>query len=545
MKRISVFLLLVVILMIAVGCSNAGSASLAPSASQNSQVSSPVTSGMKEMVVSVRGEPSKGFNPAFDWPGLGEALFQSKLIIFDKDMNLVNDLATERIWSEDGNKLTIKIRDDALCSDGVKLTASDVVFTFEKVRETTSYIDLSNVKGVEAVDDYTVDFILNHPDSTFEYTLTRIAIIPEHAYNDNYGQNPVGTGPYKFVEWKKGEKLIIEANPLYYGKKPNIDKVTFLYLDMDASFAGAKRGEIDIARVSMAYNHQEIPGYTRRNIETMDIVSLSLPTVKRGTYEMEGIPIGNDVTSDAALRRALSYAMDREGICANALNGAARPVYSHNPGMPWDNETNNIKNADIETAKKILKDGGWEDADGDGIVEKDGVKAQFTLLYTPGEVERQAVVLGVQESAKKIGIQIDLVSKPWDEIALEKGIYRDAYLFGKGADSPFEIYTNFSSDRIANYNTNSPSYGHEITDDYLNRAIKSTDQAEALELWKKAQWDGEHGVNSLGDSPFIPMVAFHHTFFIRDGVEIGEFRPAPHRGAYWITVENIKDWEKK
>ncbi len=138
-----------------------------------------------------------------------------------------------------------------------------------------------------------------------------------------------------------------------------------------------------------------------------------------------------------------------------------------------------------------------------------------------------------------------MVSKTWDEIALEKGIYRDAYLFGKGADSPFEIYTNFSSDRIANYNTNSPSYGHEITDDYLNRAIKSTDQAEALELWKKAQWDGEHGVNSLGDSPFIPMVAFHHTFFIRDGVEIGEFRPAPHRGAYWVTVENIKDWEKK
>ena len=541
MKRFSVFLLAVMMVIAAAGCSNTGPASQVPS-SQNGQAGA---DGLKEMVVSVRGEPSKGFDPAFDWPGLGEALFQSKLIVFDKDMNIVNDLAKERILSEDGNKLTIKMRDDALCSDGAKLTASDVVFTFERVRETTSYIDLSNVKEVVAVDDYTVDFILNYPDSTFEYTLTRIAIIPEHAYSENYGQNPIGTGPYKFVEWKKGEKLIIEANPLYYGKKPNIDRVTFLYLDMDASFAGAKRGEIDIARVSMAYNYQEIPGYTRRNLETMDIVSLSLPTVKRGTYEMDGIPIGNDVTSDVALRRALSYAMDREGICANALNGAARPAYSHNPGMPWDNEANNIKNADIETAKQILKDGGWADADGDGIVEKGGVKAQFTLLYTPGEVERQAVVLGVQESAKKIGVQIDLVSKPWDEIALEKGIYREAYLFGKGADSPFEIYTNFSSDRIANYNTNSPSYGHEITDDYLNRAIQTTNQAEALELWKKTQWDGEHGVNSLGDSPFIPMVAFHHTFFIRDGVEIGEFRPAPHRGAYWITVENIKDWVKE
>lgn len=165
---------------------------------QDSSVNNP--SSNKEMVVSIKGEPDKGFDPAFDWPGLGEPLFQSKLIVFDKDMNLVNDLATERILSEDGKKLTVKLRDDVVCSDGVKLTAKDVVFTFNKVKETTSYIDLSNVKEVIAKDDTTVDFILNHPDSTFEYTIARIAIIPEHAYSENYGQNPIGSGPYKFVE---------------------------------------------------------------------------------------------------------------------------------------------------------------------------------------------------------------------------------------------------------------------------------------------------------------------------------------------------------
>lgn len=498
----------------------------------------------EEMVVSIKGEPAKGFDPAFDWPGLGEALFQSKLVVFDKEMNLVNDLASERIVSKDGKELIVKLREDVLYSDGEKFTASDVVFTFEKVRETTSYIDLSNVIQVIAEDDYTVRFMLEHPDSTFEYTLTRIAIIPEHAYSDNYAQNPIGSGPYKFVEWQKGQKLMIEANPLYYGKKPNIKKVTFLYLDMDASFAGAKRGEIDIARVSMDYIGQEIPGYTQRSIETMDIVSLSLPTVKRGTHEMEGTPIGNDITSDRAIRRALSYGMDREGISRNALNGGARPVYSHNPGMPWDNEANNIKNADVDTAKKILQEGGWVDTDNDGIVEKNGLKAEFTLLYTPGEVERQAVALGVQDSAQKFGIKVNLEAKVWDEISKQKLIYKDAYLFGKGADSPFEIYTNFSSDRIAKGTTNSPSYKNEFVDEYLKKAIQTTDQEEAMEFWKKAQWDGEHGANSLGDSPFVPMVAFHHTFYIKDGVEIGDFRPAPHRGAYWITVENIKDWVK-
>ncbi|MCR8630196.1 ABC transporter substrate-binding protein [Paenibacillus radicis (ex Xue et al. 2023)] len=498
-----------------------------------------------EIVVSIKGEPAKGFDPAFDWPGMGEALFQSKLVMFDKDMNIVNDLATKRTISADGKKLTLNLRQDVLYSDGKKFTAGDVVFTFEKVRETTSYIDLSNIEKVIAEDDYTVTFQLKNPDSNFEYTLTRIAIIPKHVYNDSYGQHPIGSGPYKFVEWQKGQKLIIEANPSYYGKKPNIKKVTFLYLDMDASFAGAKRGEIDLARVSMDYIGKPIPGYSQRSIETMDIVSISLPTVKRGAYVMDGIPIGNDVTSDPAIRRALSYGMDRAGIAANALNGGARPVYSHNPGMPWDNEANNLKNADVDAAKRILKEGGWADTDQDGIVEKNGKKAEFTLLYTPGEVERQAVVLGAQESAKKIGIKINLEAKVWDEISNQKLLYKEAYLFGKGADSPFEIYTNFSSDRITKGTTNSPSYKNEQVDEYLRKAIQTTNQKEAMELWKKAQWDGKYGANSLGDSPFIPMVAFHHTFYIKNDVEIGDFRPAPHRGAYWITVDNIKDWVKK
>ncbi|MEK4403989.1 ABC transporter substrate-binding protein [Sporosarcina sp. FSL K6-6792] len=504
-----------------------------------------ISSGsLEELVVSIKGEPAKGFDPAFDWPGLGEALFQSKLVVFDKESNIINDLATERIVSKDGKELTVKLREDVLYSDGENFTASDVAFTFEKVRENTSYIDLSNVKEVIAEDDYTVKFLLNHPDSTFEYTLSRIAIIPEHAYGADYAQNPIGSGPYKFVEWQKGQKLIIEANPLYYGKKPNVKKVTFLYLDLDASFAGAKRGEIDIARVSMDYIGKEIPGYTQRNLETMDIVSLSLPSVKSGTYELEGTPIGNDVTSDKAIRKALSYGIDRKGISENVLNGGGRPVYSHNPGMPWDAVENEIKDGDVKKAKKILQEGGWIDTNNDGIVEKNGLKAEFTLVYVPGEVEREAVVLGIQESAEKIGIKVNLDAKVWDEISQQKLIYKDAYLFGKGADSPFEIYTNFSSERIAKGTTNSPSYKNEFVDEYLKKAIETTDQDEAVEFWKKAQWDGKHGANTLGDSPFVPIVAFHHTFYIKDGVEIGDFRPAPHRGAYWITVENIKDWIK-
>lgn len=292
-------------------------------------------------------------------------------------MNLVNDLATDRIISEEGKKLTVKLRDDVVYSDGERLTASDVAFTFSKVRETTSYINLSNVKQVIAEDDYTVKFVLKGPDSTFEYTLARIATIPEHAYGPNYAKKNIGSSPFQLIEWQKGQKLIIEENPHYYGKKPNMKKVTFLFHNEEASFASGKRGEVDIARVSMNYIGQEVSGYTQRNIKTMDILSLSLPSEKEGAYKIDGTPIGNYITSDKSIRRAISYGVDQKNISENALNGGARPVYSHNPGMPWDNEANTIRDGDIQKAKSILKEGGWKDTDNDGIVEKDGLKAEF------------------------------------------------------------------------------------------------------------------------------------------------------------------------
>lgn len=283
MKLRLCFLLFITISMALMGCSD--------KSSTHETVEKKTASPSDEIVISMKGEPAKGFDPAFDWPGLGEALFQSKLVVFDKDMNLVNDLATERTISEDGKEMTVKLRDDVLYSDGERLTASDVAFTFSKVRETTSYIDLSNVEQVIAEDDHTVKFVLKQPDSTFEYTLARIAIIPEHAYGPDYAKKPIGSGPFQLVEWQKGQKLIVEANPHYYGKKPIMKKVTFLFLNEDASFASVKRGDVDIARVSMNYIGQEVSGYTQRNIETMDILSLSLPSAKEGAYKIDGTPI--------------------------------------------------------------------------------------------------------------------------------------------------------------------------------------------------------------------------------------------------------------
>ena len=94
------------------------------------------------------------------------------------------------------------------------------------------------------------------------------------------------------------------------------------------------------------------------------------------------VSTGNDVTSDVAVRRALSYGLDRQTIIDLALQGHGAKSYSLNDGLPWFNERTVIADGDIDAAKKILEDAGWHDSNGDGIVEKNGLKAEFNLYYS-------------------------------------------------------------------------------------------------------------------------------------------------------------------
>src|SRR5690606_19376688 len=100
------------------------------------------------------------------------------------------------------------------------LTAQDVVFTFQTAKTSGSIIDLSNLSEVEKVNEQTVVFNLKQPESTFIYHLSTIGIVPEHAYQEHYNENPIGSGPYELVQWHRGQQLIVEANPYYYGEPP-------------------------------------------------------------------------------------------------------------------------------------------------------------------------------------------------------------------------------------------------------------------------------------------------------------------------------------
>ena len=494
----------------------------------------------KELVLALGSEPDGGFDPINGWGRYGSPLFQSTLLKRDQDMNIINDLATGYEVSEDGLTWTVNIREDAKFSDGQPLTSEDVVFTFEKLMESSSTVDLTFVDSVTSKSDYSLEFKLKSPRSTFISNLIATGIVPKKSYTSEYYQNPIGSGPLVLVQWDKGQQIIVKPNENYYGQKPNFDKITFLFLEEDAAFAAAKAGQLDMTAIPPSYASQKIEGMKLTEVSSVDNRGIMFPTVKSGEADADSNPIGNDVTSDLAIRQAINVALDRQAIVDGVLEGYGTKAYSICDKMPWWNEETVTTDNDVDLAKKILADGGWIDADGDGILEKDNIKAEFNLVYPSGDQLRQSLAMVVADMVKPIGINIVIEAKTWDEI--EAVLHKDAILMGWGSQDPLEMYNVYSSKMKGVEWYNPGYYENQKVDEYMEKALQARSEEEANEYWKKAQWDGETGLSGKGDVPWVWLVNRSHLYLVNDKLDIGKQQIQPH-GHGWPLTSNIEQWK--
>ena len=483
-------------------------------------------------------EPEFGFDPMHGWGSHDsgrDPLIQSTILKRNADNEFVNDLATDYEISDDLKKYTVTIRDDVKFTDGSKLTAKDVAFSYNTAKEFGEGADLSNMKEAKADGDKVV-FNLEKADSTFINKLTDVGIVPEATYdNATYGQNPIGSGPYKLAQWDKGQQFILEKNPDYYGEEPYFNKITNLFLDSDAAFAAVKNGDVDIAEVAVSYADEKIDGYHMEYFDSVDVRGVSLPTtMDEGDVSEDNITIGNNVTGDPAVREALANGIDRQELLDGALNGYGNVSYTGVASqLPWAFDAG-FKDGQVDQAKAILEQAGWKDTDGDGIREKDGQKAAFTVYYKASAVERQAIAVTLAEQAKKLGIEITPKGASWDEIDPDK--YSQGVVWGFGSADPYAIEHQYGSE-VACVGYDNPGNLKDPAVDSLISSAMSQDLNSSYSTWSQA------ARTATAHNSFLWIGTMDYTYFVSDDLDISNSTHLiyPHGGDIW---GNIYDWKR-
>lgn len=312
-------------------------------------------------------------------------------------------------------------------------------------------------------------------------------------------------------------------------------QVTILFMEEDAAFLAAQAGQVDLAYTSATYSDQEIEGYGLASYATVDNRGFNLPAVPAGTDE-EGRPVGNDLTADVRVRRAINIGVDRQEMIDNVLNGYGTPAYSICDQLPWYNSASEVE-YDPEGAAALLDEAGWKMGD-DGIREKDGVKAELNLLYSAGDSVRQALAADFANQMAELGISCTIEGVGWDT-AYDRAL-SDPLLWGWGAHTPMELYNIYHTIGESGSAEYSP-YSNETVDSYMDQALASVDLEESYALWQQAQWDGTTGVTQDGDIPWVWLVNIDHLYWVRDGLNVAEQKIHPH-GHGWSVVNNVDRW---
>jgi peptide/nickel transport system substrate-binding protein len=498
----------------------------------------------KELIIAVGKIDTHCFDPKKGWGTHGQThLTHSSLLTLDSDIAVIGDLAASWTVSEDGLIWTFVLRDNIKFSNGDSLTAEDVKFTYDMLKEDGIAYNLTFLERVEAQETNNAVFFLKQPTSTFTTQLLQIGIVPKSVYNDNYSSNPVASGPYKVVQYDEGQQVILESNPYWYGVKPHFQKLTFLFLLEDAALAAARAGTVDLIYIPLTFGDQQVAGMKLHEFDSVSVRGITMPTIKSGgTGLMVGkeVKTGNDATSDPAVRKALTYGLDRQKIVDVAMQGRGHKAYSLCDGMPWFNEKTVIQDGNIEKAKKILADAGWADANNDGIVEKNGVKAEFDLYHSAADKLRGNIALVAADMALDMGIKINVRGVTWDEIYTNSKT--SAVLWATGNVTPYPLYSHYSNRMLNVGYYNMMMYDNPVVSGYLDQAMQSVTLDEAYRYWKLAQWDGSTGVSALGDEPIIWLVRLSNLYLAKEQLNLGK-QPILHNSSYeWALLSNIETW---
>lgn len=338
------------------------------------------------------------------------------LVRYDKDLKLEGELAESWEISPDGKRITFHLRKGVRWHDGVPLTSDDVMFTYRRMidpRTPTAYgEDFKQVRRATAPDPNTFVVEYSRP---FAPALASwgMHVLPRHLlekYPDisksPLNKKPVGTGPYRFVEWKTGEKVVFDANPDYFEGKPYISRViTRVIPDQATMFLELKSGGVDIMTLTP-------PQYVRQTETAEFKKSFNRYKYTASGYTYLGFRLSHPFFKDKRVRQAIAHAADKKSLIDGVLLGLGQEATGpYKPGTWAYNPDVKKYPHDPLRAKALLAEAGWKEKD--GVLVKDGQPFEFTVLTNAGNDARAKTAAILQQNLAEVGIRMQIRTVEW------------------------------------------------------------------------------------------------------------------------------------
>ncbi len=491
-----------------------------------------------ELKLAIGSEPTEGFDPLLGWSHGSYLLLHSPLLKQNADLSWQNVLTQSVTPNQDGKGWLIRLKPNLTFSNGAPLTAEDVAFTYNSAAQGGGKIDMGNFVSAKVLSPTEVAITLSAPQSTFVNVLGSLGIVSKRDYDPKrYAREPVGAGPYRLVSFLPGQQLVVEANPHDAGGKNDFKRLVFVFIDEESAYAAARSNQLDLVRIAPSLA-PTVPDtlklWVRPSVENRGIV---FPIPPAGGKDAKGYPIGNDVTSDVAVRRAINYAIDRKLLADQLLEGHAIPAYSAVEGLPWLNKATAFKDGDAAHANALLDEAGWK-MGSDGVRHKGNLRAAFTLWYTSGDSTRRDLAEAVRAMLGPIGLDVSLKSGSWEQV--EREMHANPVLMGWGSLDPMELYHHYQSGSGGVEFYNPGYYSNPVVDSHLKQALDAPNWQAAVPFWQQVEWDGKRGAGVQGDAAWAWLLNVQHTYLANRCIDLGKGAPEIHGS--WSLLNNLQDW---
>ncbi len=417
----------------------------------------------------------------------------SGLVKYDKNLQLVGELAESWEISPDNLSIIFNLRKGVKWHDGEEFNADDVRFTYEMMVSDdtpTSYdADFRKVKNFEVIDNYTVKVTYPEPYAP-ALNSWGMWVMPEHLLagksltQSPLQRMPVGTGAYKLEEWDAGKSLTLVAFDNYFEGRANIDKIIMRIIpDQATQFLELLGGAIDIMPLTPVQATKQTTNerYTSQYTTYSHLAD---------AYTYVGYNLRKAPFNDKRVRQALTYATPKDEIIRGVLFSEGKPATGpYKPGTYWHNENVMQYVYDLDEARRLLLEAGFTDNNNDGKLEYKGKPFKFEILTNQGNAVRAQTAEILQKSWSQLGIDVEIRIIEWATFINEyinKGNF-NVIVMGWNIVVDPDIFDVWHSSRCSESGLNFICFDNEEADKLIEAGQRTYDPAERKAVYDRFQ----------------------------------------------------------